>query len=74
MTRQCVAAILATLRQAHNPMTQRVILAITTCPDEATAQAIATTLVSEKVVACVNRMVAARSTGVPASVPAGDGT
>ena len=43
-------------------MTQRVILAITTCPDEATAQAIANTLVGEKLVACVNRMAAARST------------
>jgi len=43
-------------------MTQRVILAITTCPDEATAQAIARALVGEKLVACVNRMAAARST------------
>jgi uncharacterized protein involved in tolerance to divalent cations len=55
-------------------MTQRVILAITTCPDEATAQAIVNTPVSEKVVAGVNRTGAARSTGVRASVAASDGT
>ncbi|HEY4366385.1 MAG TPA: divalent-cation tolerance protein CutA [Steroidobacteraceae bacterium] len=43
-------------------MSQQVIIAIATCPDETVAQRIAATLVSEKLAACVNRMAAVRST------------
>jgi periplasmic divalent cation tolerance protein len=43
-------------------MTDHVILALTTCPDEASAQALATALVQERLVACVNRVSGLRST------------
>ena len=39
-----------------------VILAITTCPDEPTAQQIAATLVQERLAACVNRVAGVTST------------
>ena len=45
-----------------NPMTEQVILALSACPDEATAQTIAQALVSEGLAACVNRVGAVRST------------
>jgi len=38
------------------------MLAISTCPDEASAQTIATALVSERLAACVNHIGGARST------------
>lgn len=43
-------------------MTDQVILALTTCPDEASAQAVATALVQERLAACVNRVGGLRST------------
>ena len=43
-------------------MSDQVILAITSCPDEACAQAIATALVQERLAACVNRISGLRST------------
>jgi periplasmic divalent cation tolerance protein len=43
-------------------MTDQVILAFTTCPDEATAQTLAAALVQERLAACVNRIAGLRST------------
>ena len=43
-------------------MTDQVILALTTCPDEPSAQALATTLVRERLATCVNRIAGLRST------------
>lgn len=43
-------------------MSEQVILALTTCPDEASAQQIATTLVREQLATCVNRIAGLRST------------
>lgn len=43
-------------------MTDQVILALTTCPDEASAQAVATALVQERLATCVNRVGGLRST------------
>ena len=43
-------------------MSDQVILAITTCPDEASAQAVATALVQERLATCVNRIEGVRST------------
>ena len=43
-------------------MSDQVILALTTCPDEASAQAVATALVQERLAACVNRVSGLRST------------
>ena len=44
------------------PMSDQVILALTTCPDEASAQAVAAALVQERLATCVNRIGAMRST------------
>ena len=43
-------------------MTDQVILALTTCPNEALAQEIATALVQERLATCVNRIGGVRST------------
>ena len=43
-------------------MSDQVILALTTCPDEASAQEIATALVQERLATCVNRIGGMRST------------
>jgi periplasmic divalent cation tolerance protein len=43
-------------------MSDQVILALTTCPDEASAQALAATLVQERLATCVNRIGGVRST------------
>jgi periplasmic divalent cation tolerance protein len=43
-------------------MSDQVILALTTCPDEASAQRLATTLVRERLATCVNRVGGLRST------------
>jgi periplasmic divalent cation tolerance protein len=43
-------------------MTEQVILALSTCPDEASAQAIAAALVQERLATCVNRVAGLRST------------
>lgn len=45
-------------------MSPQVILALSSCPDEASAQAIANALVSERLATCVNRMAQVRSTYV----------
>ena len=43
-------------------MTEQVIVALSTCPDEATARTIAQTLVSEHLATCVNRLSGVTST------------
>jgi periplasmic divalent cation tolerance protein len=43
-------------------MTEQVILALSTCPDEALAQTIAAALVEERLATCVNRVAGLRST------------
>ena len=43
-------------------MSDQVILALTTCPDEASAQAVAAALVQERLATCVNRIGGMRST------------
>jgi len=43
-------------------MSDQVVVALTTCPDEASAQALATALVQERLAACVNRISGVRST------------
>lgn len=43
-------------------MSDQVILALTSCPDEASAQAVATALVQERLATCVNRIGGVRST------------
>ena len=43
-------------------MSDQVILALTTCPDEASAQAVATALVQEHLATCVNRIGGVAST------------
>ena len=43
-------------------MTEQVILALSSCPDEATAQTIARALVSDGLAACVNQVAGLRST------------
>ncbi|MBB6094651.1 periplasmic divalent cation tolerance protein [Povalibacter uvarum] len=45
-------------------MTDQVILALSTCPDEATAKQIAEALVTERLATCVNRVPGVRSTYV----------
>jgi periplasmic divalent cation tolerance protein len=45
-----------------NPMTEQVIVALSSCPDEATARAIAGALVSERLATCVNRVAGVTST------------
>jgi periplasmic divalent cation tolerance protein len=46
----------------HNPMTDQVIVGLSTCPDQATAKRIAETLVSERLATCVNRVSGVAST------------
>lgn len=43
-------------------MSDQVILALTTCPDEASAQAVAAALVQERLATCVNRIGGVHST------------
>ncbi len=43
-------------------MSDQVILALTSCPDEACARAVATALVQERLATCVNRIGGVRST------------
>ena len=43
-------------------MSDQVILALTTCPDEASAQELAAALVQERLATCVNRIGGVRST------------
>ena len=45
-----------------NPMSEQVILGLSTCPDEATARRIAEALVSERLATCVNRVTGMTST------------
>ena len=51
----------AAAKQAKS-MTEQVIIAFSSCPDEASAQRLATTLVEERLAACVNRLSGAIST------------
>lgn len=46
----------------HNARLMDVLIALSTCPDEATAARIARALVEEGLAACVNRVVGVRST------------
>ncbi len=43
-------------------MSDQVIVALSTCPDEATARTLAQTLVTERLATCVNRLPGATST------------
>jgi periplasmic divalent cation tolerance protein len=43
-------------------MTDQVILALSTCPDEATARTIAQALITERLATCVNRLAGVTST------------
>jgi periplasmic divalent cation tolerance protein len=43
-------------------MTEQAIVALSTCPDEASARRVASTLVQERLATCVNRLGAATST------------
>jgi periplasmic divalent cation tolerance protein len=43
-------------------MTEQVIIAFSSCPDEASAQRLATALVQERLAACVNRLSGVNST------------
>ena len=43
-------------------MTEQVIVALSTCPDEATARHLAQTLVGERLATCVNRVAGVAST------------
>jgi periplasmic divalent cation tolerance protein len=45
-----------------NPVTDQVIVALSTCPDEATASSLAKTLVTERLATCVNRLPGVTST------------
>ena len=45
-----------------NPMTDQVIVGLSTCPNEATARRIAEALVSERLATCVNRVTGITST------------
>lgn len=45
-------------------MTDQLVVAVSTCPDETTARQIAETLVSERLAACVNRVPGVQSTYV----------
>lgn len=45
-----------------NPMTEQVIVALSTCPDEATAQRLAEAFVGERLATCVNRVTGIVST------------
>jgi len=51
----------AALRECK-PMTEQVIVALSTCPDEATARRLAEALVSERLATCVNRVTGLAST------------
>ena len=62
MTKSLPGAILRAAAAEANPMTEQVIIALSSCPDEAVARAIAHALVSERLAACVNRLPAATST------------
>jgi periplasmic divalent cation tolerance protein len=45
-----------------NPMTEQVIVALSTCPDEATAKRLAEAFVNERLATCVNRVTGIAST------------
>jgi len=54
MTREPPAAMLRAALLEANSMTEQVIVALSSCPDEATAQRLAQALVSERLATCVN--------------------
>jgi periplasmic divalent cation tolerance protein len=45
-----------------NPMTDQVIVAFSTCPDEASARTLAQALINERLATCVNRLAGVTST------------
>jgi len=51
-----------TLAHEANSMTDQVIVALSTCPDEASAKALAEALVNERLATCVNRLAGVTST------------
>jgi periplasmic divalent cation tolerance protein len=56
MTPARQTAMLRAASSEAKPMTEQVIVALSTCPDEATARRISETLVSERLATCVNRV------------------
>lgn len=56
------AAMLRAATFKANLMTEQVIVALSSCPDEATAQRLAQALVSERLATCVNRLPGMTST------------
>jgi periplasmic divalent cation tolerance protein len=57
-----VTAILRTAAVEANSMTDQVILAFSSCPDDATARRLASALVEERLATCVNRLGGVTST------------
>jgi periplasmic divalent cation tolerance protein len=55
-------AILRTAPEEANSMTEQVIVALSSCPDEAHGRRIAEALVSERLATCVNRVTGMTST------------
>jgi periplasmic divalent cation tolerance protein len=54
--------MLRTAPDEAKPMSEQVIIALSTCPNEASAKAIAEALVSEQLATCVNRVTGMTST------------
>jgi periplasmic divalent cation tolerance protein len=54
--------MLPTAASECNPMTEQVIVGLSSCPDEATGKRIAEALVSERLATCVNRVAGVTST------------
>jgi periplasmic divalent cation tolerance protein len=61
MTVASPRAILPARLRCDKPMTEQVILVLSTCPDESVARRIAEVLVSERLASCVNRIAGVRS-------------
>jgi periplasmic divalent cation tolerance protein len=57
-----IAARMGALPQEANSMTDQVIVAFSTCPDEASARSLAQALVTERLATCVNRLAGVTST------------
>jgi periplasmic divalent cation tolerance protein len=54
--------MLPTAARECNPMTEQVIVGLSTCPDQATGKRIAEALVGERLATCVNRIAGVAST------------
>ena len=61
-TRPPYATLLRDLSPKANPMTEQVIIGLSTCPDDVTARHLAHTLVTERLATCVNRLSGVTST------------